>query len=344
MKFVGLDIGGANVKFASTDGDCQEIRLPFWESKDRLVDVLSGIRGGIQSEAALGVTMTAELADCFESKKDGVNFIVDAVETVFSDCHALFYQTDGTMCDGVTAAENWSLTAASNWHALAWFAFYKAHFNQGLVLDIGSTTTDIIPVVQGRPEVSCQDDLQRLSNGQLYYAGVGRTPVCSLLDYVNLTGEVVAIAREFFATTRDVFIWLGELPEDVRCCDTADGRTHSRVDCGRRLARMVCADLEEVGDAAVTSIAQSVRTVLVKGIGKSLQKVVERSDCPNVESFKVFGYGAFLASDVIAEAGLKHSGALAIEQFSDLQLKNQTAPALAVATKRQVVFESRLAN
>ena len=255
MNFAGLDIGGANIKFASTSGEMREIPFAFWKHKDKLNETLEQFREFIAPDDLIGVTMTAELADCFESKRDGVRFVVQSVLKTFgtstnprSEHQPLFYRTDGAMCDAQTAIDDWKLVAAANWHALAWLAFQNSDQNSGFVFDIGSTTTDIIPVRDGIPVNPRQNDLDRLSNGQLYYAGIGRTPICAVLDEIELDGQVRNIAREFFATTNDALIFLGDLPEDKTCLDTADGKSKSRQDVERRLLRMVCADSAELGN------------------------------------------------------------------------------------------------
>ena len=49
------------------------------------------------------------------------------------------------------AIESPLLAAASNWHALARFAGRYVPRGTGLLVDIGSTTCDIIPLVDGEP-------------------------------------------------------------------------------------------------------------------------------------------------------------------------------------------------
>lgn len=348
MNFAGFDIGGAHIKFATTHGHAQQISFPIWREKDRLREVLRRLKRDVGPQSRVGITMTAELADCFEDKKAGVEFVVNAIQDVFKDHQPLYYRTDGTMCCAQIAIQDWQLVAASNWHATGCLAFDEdSNFQSGYVFDIGSTTTDIIPVHLGRPVIEMQDDLARLSNGQLYYGGIGRTPVCSLVDQVETDKGLVSIAREFFATMRDVLIWRNELPAVESDFDSADGRSNSRLNAGRRLARMFCADLSSIDVSMVDLLALQARKQLVDGISESLVRVA--SVHPEVPlRFVTFGAGAWLAEEVVFQvfAGDQHEDQNQVKptvySFSENPVINQTAAALAVAKKRQQVFERSL--
>ena len=351
MKCAGLDIGGANIKFASTEGAIEQVSFRFWKNKDLLPEVLRQFMPLISAGDLLGVTMTAELADCFEDKKSGVEFIVESVESVFAPHHPLYYRTDGGMCEAKIAMKDWPLVAASNWHATAWLAFADSKEKSGYVFDIGSTTTDIVPVQFGLPVVKEQDDLARLSNGQLYYGGVGRTPLCGLLDRIKLDSGTIATANEVFATTRDSFVWLNELPADEKDLDSADGRSNSRSNAGKRLARMVCSDLNSMDHSLVDLIASQARQQLVAAITGSLRQVVAAN--PEVAlSFVTFGEGAWLAEEIVNDAfgfGATEGHSVgkpnpAVRPFSDDVLVNQTAPALAVAKKRLQLYAQTVAS
>jgi probable H4MPT-linked C1 transfer pathway protein len=242
------------------------------------------------------------------------------------------------MCDARTAVENWQTVAASNWHALAWFAFHGLDERSGFVFDIGSTTTDIIPVESGIPVISGQNDLSRLMNHQLFYAGVGRTPICSLIDEVRFEAGTATVAREVFATALDVFLWLGEIgPSDST--NTADGRAATRIAAGRRLARMVCADLDQLRSHEIDAIATQTRNKLTRHLSRCVRSVVAQH--PSLPlTFKTFGEGAWLAEEVVAQTfSSSLSAQTKVMAFSHDETTNQTAAALAVAKKRELVFE-----
>ena len=63
------------------------------------------------------------------------------------------------------AKENYLEVAGVNWVATAWLV--SKFIKNCIVVDIGSTTTDIIPIVDGKMVVKGKTDLERLSNGEL---------------------------------------------------------------------------------------------------------------------------------------------------------------------------------
>ena len=97
MNWLALDIGGANVKAADGLGYAQAYSFAMWRDSSRLAQQ---IRTAI-SEAPpcdhLAVTMTGELADCFESKETGVRFILQALADGSDNRHARVYLVDGRL-------------------------------------------------------------------------------------------------------------------------------------------------------------------------------------------------------------------------------------------------------
>ena len=343
IEFAGLDIGGANIKFATCSGVREEIPFPIWQNKNGLIIVLQDLANRLPSQSHIGITMTAELADCFATKPEGVRFVVEKVVTAFSNHQPpLFYRTDGRMCDAETAKSNWGLIAASNWHATACFVFSNQELlnpkgrefehSSGFVIDVGSTTTDMIPVFERKPVNEKQSDIDRLTNGQLFYAGVGRTPICSLLDSVEFAFGTTAIARELFATTRDAFIWLGDIEENANCTSTADGRPATKLWSGQRLARLVCADRNELTEKQIDLIAVQTKAALVDKLANCLQKVIEaNADLPLI--FKTLGGGDWLIPTVV-DAATKSNQNRQVEVVSFGEAEesgSQMIPALAVA-------------
>ncbi|MCU0979105.1 MAG: tetrahydromethanopterin-linked C1 transfer pathway, partial [Pirellulaceae bacterium] len=180
MNGLALDIGGANLKFSDGRGRTGAVPFALWQSPHRLAERLRGILASFPQDAAVGVTMTGELADCFPSKSAGVRHIVAAVDEAVGDRTARIYLVDGSWASPDAARADPMLAAASNWHALARFAGRFVPSGSALLLDIGSTTCDLIPLVDGRPAAQGRTDTQRLLAGELVYTGVERSPVCAV--------------------------------------------------------------------------------------------------------------------------------------------------------------------
>src|SRR5690606_5964496 len=146
------------------------------------------------------------------------------------------WQTGGEFVTADEAAELPRLVASANWHALATFCGRVVPRGHGLLIDVGSTTTDLIPLHDGRVAAMGFTDLERLRSGELVYTGARRTPVCTFGTSLAVDGHLQPMAAEFFATLGDVHLVLGETAEHPDDLDTADGRPATRHYARQRLA------------------------------------------------------------------------------------------------------------
>ena len=286
MNVLGLDVGGANLKAAHTSGAARSVPFPLWKNPAGLADALRPLLDGWPPFDRLALTMTGELCDGFESKRAGVGAILGAAEAAAGGVPLRVWMTDGRFVD-VTGARTCPLSAAaSNWLALATFAGRLAPAGPALLLDVGSTTSDIIPLLDGRPVPQGRTDPERLRSGELVYTGVRRTPLCALLGGCG--------AAELFATTLDAYLALGHLPEDPADRDTAAGRPATRAHAAARLARMICADLETSTDEERQEVAVRVARAQVLLLTHALEAVTARLPRPP-EVILLSGSGEFLA-------------------------------------------------
>lgn len=301
MTWIGFDIGGANIKVSFEDDRAETIPFPLWKKKSELSSKLSSIVSNCPRDARFAVTMTGELADCFESKKEGVSFIVQSVSRVIDK--ACFYQTDGSFVLPSDAIENWLSTAAANWSALARFASKLMPERTGILLDIGSTTTDIIPVVDGHLASRAHTDFQRLKAGLLVYTGVTRSSVNGILSHVNIDGNEIPIANELFATSLDANLYLENVGQSTDCTFTADGRESSIRSAVKRLARVVCADPEELKPVAIRQIAESVIESQTEKISRALKRVISAYP-QSAKCIVISGSGEWFAKQILRDCQL----------------------------------------
>jgi probable H4MPT-linked C1 transfer pathway protein len=259
---IGIDVGGANLKIVDEKG-VHIYYCPLYESAP-LQQFLALHREHGDDKAY--VVMSGELADCFRSKQEGISFIVDAVKEVFSS--ALFYGTDGQFHAGAVPE-----LAAANWLASA--DYLRIPYPDGIFVDFGSTTTDIVPLTDFDSLLGLTD-LKRLQKGYLLYTGVLRTSIPTLLHSFSLAGVETPLSTEFFAQSADAHLVLGHISEALYTCDTADKGPKDRVSSLRRLARTVCADLEEIGESGAMEIAQAFwevqRSIITEGIRLAREK------------------------------------------------------------------------
>ena len=258
-KWLGIDVGGANIKVANGDGFAATRSFPLWQKPDRLAHELRSMIADAPRCDYLATTMTGELADCFASKREGVESILEAIKQAADGRHTRVYLTDGKLVTPEAAKRQPLRAAASNWHALATFASrYLDDATDGMLIDIGSTTTDLIPLTASGPAARGATDTERLDFGELVYSGVRRNPVCSLVREVPYRDSLIPVAGELFATLVDVYIILGDLNEEPASRATADGRPATKADSRARLARMICADSDIFNHRDAVRMAQYI--------------------------------------------------------------------------------------
>jgi len=274
---IGIDVGGANLKVVN-DGGAHLHYCPLWE-KAPVTTLLNQYVTAPDEPAA--VVMSGELADCFDDKMEGISFIVKAVKDAFHA--ARFYGTDGKFHDSAAPQ-----LAAANWLASA--DYLRGEFPDALLVDIGSTTTDIIPLTRFE-SLTGLTDLQRLQNGYLIYTGMLRGNIATRLQSVLLEGVITPVSSEYFAASADAHLVLGHITPAQYTGDTPDKKEKTQTAALRRLARIVCADLDEIGTDGAYRIAEQfwenqrglicdgvqriaavtgARHILVGGIGASL--------------------------------------------------------------------------
>lgn len=304
MSCLGLDIGGANLKTAHSDGWARSAPFPLWRNPQGLPAALHNLLSGAPAADRLAVTMTGELCDCFTSKADGVRHILGAVGQITPTREVRVYLTDGTFATVPEALAAPQLAAASNWRALAEFACRYFKDRSGLLIDIGSTTTDIIPVVGGRVVARGKDDTERLASGELVYSGVGRTPVCAIAHLLPWRDTFCPVAAEFFATTADAYVILGQIAEDTSATWTADGRPLTLECSKQRLARQICTDASNLTADELTRMASFVRGAQLAQIKDALINVVEAmAEPPRV--IVLSGNGEFLGIESELPGGVR---------------------------------------
>jgi len=238
---IGIDVGGANLKIVDEEG-VHIHYCPLWEGSPvtRILD-----RYVPSPEEPAAVVMSGELADCFENKMEGISCIVNAVRKAFPS--ARFYGTDGKFHDRAVPQ-----LAAANW--LASSDYLRKEYPDAVLLDIGSTTADIIPL-SSFESLKGLTDLRRLQRGYLLYTGMLRGNIAVLVRSVMLDSVDTPVSSEYFAASADAHLVLGHITSEDYSTDTPDTKEKNRISALRRLARVVCADLDEIGENGAYQIA-----------------------------------------------------------------------------------------
>lgn len=337
QAILGIDIGGANVKAAT--GTQATVALPFamwrdWQSLHRCL-ARAATALDLPTPQALAITMTGELADCFASRAEGVAKILAHVQRAFPDSPAFIYAVNGQWLQPHQAILNPWDVAASNWHALAsWLAAKDVlGISLDLLVDIGSTTVDVIPIKGPTVATSARTDRDRLIQKQLIYTGYERTPISAILSEVTVDGQCCPLMAERFADSSDAYLVLGLAREAPNDCDTADGRPRTRDCAAARIARMVGEDAQTLSSELCHSIAEQIVSAQASQIHAAIEhNLAKRSSNSNdARSTILFsGHGNALAKRISSMLSTDHYELL----FLDDHLRSNAsrcAPAVAVA-------------
>ncbi len=317
IPVLGLDIGGANLKAAHTSGVARTVPFALWKNPKGLAAELVRLRAAMSAHEVVAITMTGELCDCFPSRRAGVQAILQSAMAAFGSIPVRVWSTQGRFVSPTEADANPLSVAACNWLALAHLVAQRFADERVLLIDTGSTTTDIVYLNRGIPEPRCLTDADRLASGELVYTGLRRTPICAVLG--------TDVAAEFFATMLDAYVMLGLLPENPKDCDTADGRPMTRACAHARLARMRCADAETFSQEQANDLAAEALSSQELFITVACGRVL--SEKPNVQHFVVSGSGEIVGRTAV-EQWAKPTTSLAVELGRDL---SEAACAYAVA-------------
>ena len=316
VNVLGLDIGGANTKAAflkTQDATTQELRtsleyFPVWKSgKEQLPRVLEKLKERLSTSTVLdgvGVTITAELSDAYMTKKEGIHHVLDCITEFFGDAPLFVLDVQANLLSVKDARREPLNVASANWVATGWMI--SQLIKNCIVVDVGSTTTSIIPVINGKIAAEGRTDLEKLGNGELVYSGSLRTNVATIVNDIPVHGTMARVSSELFAQSGDIHLILDNIKEEEYTAETCDGRWKTRREAMARLARVVCADIDMLTEQEIVAMAKFVYDKQVEQIAGGLKQVYERIKLLLQEKIKVVVTGLgrnFLARKAAEKAG-----------------------------------------
>lgn len=307
---IGWDLGGAHLKAAlhRPDGGLQRVvqrATPLWRGLEPLETALDDLRAALPMAGARHcLTMTGELVDLFPSRADGVARLVECFAARVAPGSLDVYAGRAGFVPAGRAAAHAADIASANWHASAdWLA---SAVGSCLLVDIGSTTTDVVLCLGGTVHNRGYCDRTRLAVGELVYTGVVRTPVMAVTDRAPFAGDWQGLANELFATMADVYRVLGWLPGDADLYPTADGQARDRRASMRRLARMLGADLDAGSERDWARVAAFVAGRQLDGMVTACARQLSRAGDATMALVGA-GVGRFLARRIAATLELPYT-------------------------------------
>jgi probable H4MPT-linked C1 transfer pathway protein len=269
----------------------------MWRGSDRLAGRLEALLARFPKTTCVVATMTGELADCFATKAEGVAVITRALVAAAGSRPVRLWSIREGFVTPEHAIQHPFDVAASNWHALATWVGRQVPLGRSLLIDIGTTSSDLIPLADGQPRAKGATDLGRQLQGELVYTGARRTPLCAVPGPVHLRGVALHLAAELFATTLDIHLLRGDVAEDPNDRDTANGQPATRAAAIDRLARTLCCDRTELTPEELRSLADQLATAQVN----QLMAAVDRQAAwwpQGWESVVLSGSGRFLGEEL----------------------------------------------
>lgn len=308
LDVIGWDVGGAHLKACWLHGgrvrDVAQWACPLWQGLAHLEAALAQARARwpqAMDRAVHAVTMSGEMVDLFADRADGVHRISQTLVACLPGPVHLYAGPQHWVAPAQAAA-HWPAIASANWRACAQHT--AARLGRGLLIDIGSTTTDVIAFDQGRVLGDSLSDRDRLASGELVYQGVVRTPLCALAPRTVFQGQTLNVMNEWFATTADVYRLTGELDPAHDQQPTADGADKSLPATRARLARLVGCDAQDGSDADWLAFAHTWRAAQCDEIAGQVRRVLDRHAGTPAQAGHLVaaGCGAFLVPSVLGGA------------------------------------------
>ncbi|HWK65097.1 MAG TPA: hydantoinase/oxoprolinase family protein [Rhizobiaceae bacterium] len=240
----GFDVGGAHLKVTRAENgrivSAVSIATPLWQGLGSLKSAFNET-GPLHEDVQLAAfTMTGELSDVFRSRQEGVAALLEEIGRHCPSAARLIYAGRSGFVDIEEGGRLWPDVASANWHATA--SLVARHVGDAMFVDMGSTTTDIVPIGAGRLLNQGYNDADRLLEGELVYTGFTRTFLFGIADAAPVAGRLSPLMNEYFASMADVHRILGVLEEKDDKHPTADGKEKTVAASTERIARMVGRD------------------------------------------------------------------------------------------------------
>jgi probable H4MPT-linked C1 transfer pathway protein len=352
---LGMDIGGANTKLAllkffdsKLESSFSHLEyFPFWEKtlneiptmlKRVLSKIIKKAKVKIKDINFFSIAITAELSDAFKTKKEGISIILNALAEVLDKNKLRFISNNGEFLAYPDAKNGFISISGANWVSTS--LFLGKFISKCILIDAGSTTIDIIPILDGIPVTKGKNDIERLMNHELIYTGGLRATIPSITHFVPYKGSMIRISFEKFALVSDIHRILYNISEDEYINDTADKRSKSIEDCYARLARIICIDSDTISKDELNNIAKNIYQKQIELISTEIQQFLTDliSRIPEYKddiTFVITG----IAAEFLIRRALSHLGYKNISIYEELTGISDSISSSAFAVAGALYFD-----
>jgi (4-(4-[2-(gamma-L-glutamylamino)ethyl]phenoxymethyl)furan-2-yl)methanamine synthase len=301
---IGWDIGGVHLKAVRAEQGrivkAAQYASPLRSGTERLQEAFAQARKDMGRGDRNVITMTGELADIFSSRQDGVEQLSSLAEQELENVS--IYAGPSGFVARAQSRRHCTEIASANWYASA--AVVAKRHRAALFIDVGSTTTDVVPVAEGRVASRGYTDAQRLATGELVYTGLVRSFVMAIAARAPVNGLWTTLINENFATMADVHRILGTLPPGADLMATADGREKSVPASRARLARMLGSDAADADSKSWGLLANWFAEAQMRTITDAAMLVMSGCVASSTGPIVAAGTGVGLVAEVARRAGL----------------------------------------
>ncbi len=331
----GWDIGGAHIKVARCDDNGQlmhiiQVACPLWQGIEKLEQAIEAVFSQLENQDDHhAITMTGELVDIFTDRQAGVAGILDCLANYIAPENTLVYAAEKSWLTPNKAKQYWQQVASRNWQASA--SLVATTVSDGLFIDIGSTTCDIIPLIDNLALPTEVDDFGRQTSRELLYTGAIRAPLIAISQIAPFNGTIMSLAAEVFATTGDIWCLLGELHPDSIQDNSADGQAWDIKGCASRIARLLGTDASEADEQQWNQLAQWFAQQQTHQVTEAILHVLSaHSELPLDAPVIGAGVGRFIVKQCAQRLNRPYLDFHNVISSSDT-LASDHAPAVAVA-------------
>jgi probable H4MPT-linked C1 transfer pathway protein len=232
--------------------------------------------------------MTAELSDIFENRNKGTKKVINTLCKILPEKKTFFYSNKKHFFKKKEAMEKTNNINSMNWHATA--NFISNFYPNCILVDVGSSTTDIIPIKKKCIIAKGNDDYKRLLHRELVYIGVIRTPI-------NAIEKEKKLIYENFANLGDVYRILNKLPKKMDLVPSQDKKSKNKNDSARRIARIFGKDYKKNDFNKWKKVALQIEKKQKKILKENINKIKKRNFSNSVPIIGA-GIGEFLIKNI----------------------------------------------
>ncbi|MBI1869285.1 MAG: H4MPT-linked C1 transfer pathway protein [Methylocystis sp.] len=332
---IGWDIGGAHLKAARVEEKrvvaATQVACTLHHGLTHLEHAITEALARLGPADRHAVTMTAELSDAFENRTLGVATVANIFSRQIKAQDIVFYAGAQGFVPCGSIGEHAAAIASANWLASA--SLVARHCAEALFIDMGSTTTDLVPIQNGAVAARGENDAERLANGELVYTGLVRGHPLAAVSMAPIAGCWTPLIAENFASMSDVHRILGALPDGADILPTADGRAKTIEASITRLARLTGRDASEASPAQWRDFAAFLARAQMRLIEDQIALLLSRGAIAADAPFIGAGIGRALVAKL---ARLEERAYRDFDEFLDVAPEargaaSDCAPAAAVA-------------